>query len=79
MKPPHASRTTSWGRGTVTKVLSKNKVTVDGVLRHVLDIQRVSLPSDEEVVDEVPQEESDARLGWRIMRPTIDLEDQGSV
>ena len=38
------------GKRTVTEVLTKNKVTVDGVLHHVLNI-------DEEVVDEVPQEE----------------------
>ena len=38
--------TIRWGRGTVTKVLSKNKVTVDGVPCHILDIRKVSLSSD---------------------------------
>ena len=56
VKPPNARCTTRWGRGKVTEVLSQNKVAVDGVPRHVLDIQRVSLPSDKEV-EEVPQEE----------------------
>ena len=57
MKSLDARCTTRWGRGTVTDVLSKNKVTVDRVPHHVLDIRRVSLQSDEEVVNEVLQEE----------------------
>ena len=43
-------------------MLSKNKVTVNRVLRHVLYIRRVSLTSDEEVVDEVLQEEPVRKL-----------------
>ena len=56
-KRPDAWCTTHWGRRIVTKVLSKNKVTVDGVPHCVLDIRRVSLLLDEEVVDKVPKEE----------------------
>ena len=48
VKLPDAWSTTRWGSGTVTEVLFKKKMTVDGVAR------RVSLPSDEEVVDEFP-------------------------
>ena len=68
----------------MTEVLSKNKVTVDEVPCHVLDIWRVSLSSDQEVV-EVLQEEpvqrsqrEQSRPAW-IMRPTIDLEDRGGM
>ena len=80
VKPPNTRCTMRWGRGKVTEVLSQNKVALDGVPRHVLDIWRVSLPSDEEVA-EVPQEEhtrgrntsEDAQLGWRITKPIFDL------
>ena len=62
MKPSDACCTTCWGRGTDTEVLFKKKVTVNRVSRHILDIQRVSLPSDEEVIDEIPLEEPVQKL-----------------
>ena len=54
----------------MTEVLSQNKVAVDGVPRHGVDIQRVSLPSDEEVA-EVASE--DAQLEWWITKPIFGL------
>ena len=69
MKPLDSWCTTCWGRGTVTEVLFKNKMTVNGVPHYVLDIWRVSLPSDKEVVDEVPQEEPVRRSQHEQRRP----------
>ena len=68
VKPHIVHCTMRWGRGKVTEVLSQNKVAVDGVPQHVLDIWRVSLPSDE--VAEVPPEEH--TLGWQITKPIFD-------
>ena len=63
-----ASCTICWGRGTVTKVLSQNKV-IDNGEPASCTRYTVSLPSDEEVVDEVPQEEPVRRSQREQRRP----------
>lgn len=72
VKPPNSRCTTRWGKGTVTEVLSKNKVAIDGMPRHILDIRRVSLPSEEGEVDaevEVSEEEPLRRSHRERRRP----------
>lgn len=46
VKPPDAKCTTQWRRGKVTDVHSTNTLSVDGIPRHVLDVRRVTLPSE---------------------------------
>ena len=47
VKPPGARCTTPWGRGIVTSVTEEGAVEVDGVHRHVADLRRVGLESEE--------------------------------
>ena len=61
VKLPDIHYITCWGRGTITKMLSKNKVAVDKVPHHVLDIQRVSLPSDEVLQEHIQRSQHEQR------------------
>jgi hypothetical protein len=40
VKPPNCRCTSRWGRGSVTKINSKNNVEVNGMARHVLDLRK---------------------------------------
>lgn len=46
VKPPDVKCTSHWRKGTVTDVHSPNNLSVDGIPRHVLDVRRVILPSE---------------------------------
>ena len=41
VKPPNARCTTQWHRGKITKINSRNNVSVDGMPRHILDVRRI--------------------------------------
>ena len=41
LKPPNARCTTQWRRGKITKINSRNNVSVDGMPRHILDVRRI--------------------------------------
>ena len=41
VKPPNARCTTQWGREVITDVQSPNKLSIDGMPRHILDLWRV--------------------------------------
>ena len=58
-------------QGKVTEVLSQNKVVVNGVPQHMLDIQRVSLPSDEEVT-EVSQRRTHTKVATQAKTLSLD-------
>ena len=65
VKPPQGKCTTHWSKGRVTKVNTKNNVSVDGTPRHILDVRPVVPPledeesSDEEVNEEEEEEAED--------------------
>ena len=64
VKPPNARCTTQWQKGRVTRINSRNNISVDGMPRHILDIRRVILPSEsvEETAEEGEEQEEEALL-----------------
>ena len=64
VKPPNARCTTQWQKGRVTRINSRNNISVDGMPRHILDIRRVILPSEsvEEPAEEGEEQEEEALL-----------------
>ena len=64
VKPPNARCTTQWQKGRVTRINSRNNISVDGMPRHILDIRRVILPSEsvEENAEEGEEQEEEALL-----------------
>ena len=48
VKPPDAKCTSQWGRGVVTEVNSNNNVSINGMPRHVLDLRRVTVGSEDD-------------------------------
>ena len=57
MKPLNGRCTTQWGRGVGTEVNSRNNVSIDGFLHHILDIRPVNVIDEEEKPshDEAPR------------------------
>ena len=47
VKAPDACCTTQWGRGVVTDINSRNKISIDGIPRHTLDIRPVNVLDNE--------------------------------
>ena len=56
VKPPNVRCTTTWKKGIVTAVNSKNNISVDGTPRHILDIRRVIEPEDTDDIDSESEE-----------------------
>ena len=83
VKSPNGRYMTEWGRGVVTKVNSRNNVSVDGFLRHILDIRPVNAIDEEEK----PSDDEATRQSLWKRRPPVRTEDyvmnlsldQGSV
>ena len=67
VKPPNERCTTQWGSGVVTKVNSRNNVSIGGFPRHILDnaIDEEENPSDDEAL----------RRSLRKRRPPVWTED----
>lgn len=62
VKPPDAKCTTQWRRGKVTDVHSTNTLSVDGIPRHVLDVRRVTFPSESSEDDECQGEAQEVEV-----------------
>lgn len=64
VKPPNARCTSQWGRGQISKVVSRNTVEVDGIPRHVLDVRPVVTGNVEEQsgVDDPDADDEETRL-----------------
>ena len=60
VKPPNVRCTTTWKKGVVTAVYSKNNISVDGTPRHILDIRRVIEP---DVTDDIGSESEEEEGG----------------
>ena len=57
VKPPHARCTMQWKKGYVTRINTKNNVSVDGMPRHILDVRRVVRPVGEGAQAEIVESE----------------------
>uniref|UniRef100_A0A5S6PZ45 DUF4772 domain-containing protein n=1 Tax=Trichuris muris TaxID=70415 RepID=A0A5S6PZ45_TRIMR len=68
VKPPGARCISKYHRGTVTGVLSRQAVTVDGIPRHVRDL-RFRAPSEESYKGVPPKDDEHNELVLHFTRP----------
>lgn len=69
VKPPSARCTTPWPVGTITDILSSQRVEVNGIPRHVADLREVPQDiSSEEDDSEIEEEREIPRQTERVMR-----------
>ena len=73
VKPPGARCTSRWQTGRVTGVTSTNNVDVDGVPRHVLDIQRVFHEDDVTRKNQARTMEAEVKTKRSCLAPTAAL------
>ena len=69
VKPANARCTALWQKGVVTAINSRNNVSVNGMPRHILDVQRVVSSDDEHEDQEAVRAEAERRYLDRGRRP----------